>query len=655
MRLKTLTTLSTCLLLGVCIMLGATLWWSQRALERPYQTMERYLALSQQYQHEVVARVFGYLDSGNAVLQAEALQALASVDSVLGELAPELANTARPSVEALMTFSQNELLGAGKLAGDPQALLVQAERETASALEALSRYADDSSNAAAERYRAPLFQASLRLQRLGLARQRMVTSGNAALADDVERELEGLRQQAARIDALPLLGVAAESNSGASAFASLMGLATAADSSEAEDSGTELRRDLNSLLQRYPAELKRTQDQIASRATLYAATRARIDTVQDALDGLEPLVRAQHGHIQGEVRIMLGVVIGLIVLIALGIDRIQRNLTRLLGALQPALSAWAAGDFTDAVALKTRNQEMRDLQTSLNRLREYLLGLVANIREQAERMSGSSQTLSELSSGLHQSAERQAGDTALIRDALGELEATIMQVSEDAGRTAEASRDAGRSVVQGQQVIEGSLQGMQKLVSEVESSAVAIERLAQEAHTIGDVLTVIRSIADQTNLLALNAAIEAARAGEQGRGFAVVADEVRSLAKRSARATDEIQQVIDRLQNAAGSSLDAMRTQVSHAQATARRAEMADGALIEVVQAIRTMADNAERIASATAQQTAAVSEIRDHSERIHQLGETNLSLIDGGRQQGERLLHLGGELQVAVSTFRVA
>ncbi|MCY1551228.1 Methyl-accepting chemotaxis protein CtpL [compost metagenome] len=167
-------------------------------------------------------------------------------------------------------------------------------------------------------------------------------------------------------------------------------------------------------------------------------------------------------------------------------------------------------------------------------------------------------------------------------------------------------------------------------------------------------LTVIRGIAEQTNLLALNAAIEAARAGELGRGFAVVADEVRSLSQRTSGATAEIQALIGRLQQAALQSVQAMRSQVEHAEATAGQAEAADGALDEIIAAIRTIASMAERIADATAQQSGAVSEIRSHSERIHQLGGDNLLRIGEGRQQGEQLLQLGGQLHTAVQAFRV-
>ncbi|MGH8433239.1 MAG: methyl-accepting chemotaxis protein, partial [Pseudomonas sp.] len=251
-------------------------------------------------------------------------------------------------------------------------------------------------------------------------------------------------------------------------------------------------------------------------------------------------------------------------------------------------------------------------------------------------------------------AERQAGDTEQIRDALGDLESTIQQVAGDASHAADASREASRALEHGQSVIGQSLTGLHTLVGEVQGNAQAIERLAEESATIGSVLTVIRSIAEQTNLLALNAAIEAARAGETGRGFAVVAEEVRSLAQRTAGATGEIQQLIARLQQAARQSLEAMRSQVEHAEATASKAQAADGALDEIVAAIRTIASMAERIAAATAQQSGAVSEIRDHSERIHQLGGANLLRIGHGRSQGEQLLELGGQLHTAVQAFRL-
>ena len=653
MRLKLLTNLNTLLLVAVCLALGATLWWSQRALERPYLLMERYLGLSQTFQNQAARNIDDYLASGDALRLSSASQSLEGLLHALDELPANLTQNLRPSLVDLDGFSKTDLLAAGKLAGDPQALLLQAERELGANLEQLSQYAVGVNSAEAARYLPPLLAAAQHLGKLSLARDKLVSSGRAELAADVEREIGTIRSQADVLEQLPLLGVKASNESSADDFSALMGLENT-EKSEAQDSGVDLKRELNSLLTRYPAELQRTREQIQKRADLAAATHLKINAVQQAIAGLEPVVRAQHAIIQGEVRVMQGVMIGLILLIALLIDTLQRRLARVLTNLAPALSTWAEGDFSQPIALGKTNRELRDIEASLKRLRAYLVDLVGTIRGNAEEVAGSSRALAELSSGLHDGAERQAGDTAQIRDSLGELEATIQQVAGDASQAAGASRSAGQAVEQGQRVIGLSLTGLHALVGEVQQNAQMIEKLAEESATIGGVLTVIRSIADQTNLLALNAAIEAARAGEAGRGFAVVADEVRSLAQRTAGATAEIQGLIAGLQTAAHQSVQGMRAQVEHAEATAQQAQAADGALDEIVGAIRTISDTAVRIADVTAQQSGAVSEIRDNSERIHQLGEDNLLRIGQGRRQGEHLLVLGGQLNTAVQAFRV-
>jgi methyl-accepting chemotaxis protein len=653
MRLKLLTNLNTLLLVAVCLALGATLWWSQRALERPYLLMERYLGLSQTFQNQAARNIDDYLASGDALRLSSASQSLESLLQHLDELPADLAQSLRPSLKELDTFSKTDLLAAGKLAGDPQALLLQAERELGANLEQLSQYASAVNSPDAARYLPPLLAASQHLGKLSLARDKLVSSGRAELADDVEREVANIRGQADLLEQLPLLGVKASAGSNTDDFSALMGLENS-EKAETQDTGVDLKRELNSLLTRYPAELKRTREQIQQRANLAAGTQLKIAAVQQAIAGLEPVVRGQHAAIQGEVRLMQGVMIGLILLIALLIDTLQRRLARVLTNLAPALSTWAEGDFSQPIALGKTNRELRDIEASLNRLRAYLVDLVGTIRGNAEEVAGSSRALAELSSGLHDGAERQAGDTAQIRDSLGELEATIQQVAGDASQAAGASRSAGQAVEQGQRVIGLSLTGLHALVGEVQQNAQMIEKLAEESATIGGVLTVIRSIADQTNLLALNAAIEAARAGEAGRGFAVVADEVRSLAQRTAGATAEIQGLIAGLQTAARQSVEGMRAQVEHAEATAQQAQAADGALDEIVGAIQTISDTAVRIADVTAQQSGAVSEIRDNSERIHQLGEDNLLRIGQGRSQGEHLLVLGGQLNTAVQAFRV-
>lgn len=649
MRLKLLTNLNTLLLVAVCVALGATLWWSQKALERPYLLMERYLGLSQQFQNEVARNIVDYLASGDALRLSSASQAIDNLQKELGQLPPALADSLRPSMTNLDEFSKTDLLAAGKLAGDPQALLLQAERELGASLDQLSQYA--SGNAT---YLTPLLAAAQHLGKLSLARDKLVSSGRSELAVDVEREVTNIRTQAELLNDLPLLGVTSKSESSTDDFAAMMGLENT-EKAVAEDAGVGLKRELNSLLTRYPAELTRTRDQIQKRADLSAATHVKIAAVQQAIAGLEPVVRAQHGQIQSEVRLMQGVMIGLILLIALLIDTLQRRLARTLTNLAPALSTWAEGDFSRDIELGKTNRELHDIQASLNRLRAYLVDLVGTIRLNAEQVAGSSRTLAELSNDLHSGAEHQAGDTALIRDSLGELEATIQQVAGDASQAADASRHAGLAVEHGQKVIGLSLTGLHALVGEVQGNAQMIEHLAEESATIGGVLTVIRSIADQTNLLALNAAIEAARAGDAGRGFAVVADEVRALAHRTQQSTGEIEQMIGGIRQDTDEAVNAMHSSNSLASATLDVARSAGEALEEITQSISQINERNLMIASASEQQAQVAREVDRNLIGIRDLSQ---QVLDGARHTdiaGQELSRMAVALNGSVARFSLA
>ena len=655
MRLKSLTTFNTLLLVAICLALSATLWWSERALQRPYQLMEGYLGLSQQFQQPVAGNIQSYLATGDALQHSAALQALDTLASDIAALPARFAERLTPSLEQLTQFTATELLAAGKLAGDPQGLLLQAEREMIAALAQLQQYAEQSDRPSAAAYQSAIFEASRQLLRLSHARGRLVSSGQNALATEAEQALQRLGETVAALEALPLLDIATEQQSGSSTFAALLNLQSSEHSEQAsEDKGIALKRNIASLVKRYPEELRRTQELVGQRSQLLVSSEERIATLQQALAELEPVVRAEHGRIQTEVRLIQGTIIVLILLIAFAIDRLQRQLTRALGQLAPGLRAWAQGDFGKAVQLGSKTPELIAIETSLNQLRNYLVTLVGTLRQHAQEVAGNSGSLADMSNDLYQGATRQTSNTAQIRDSLGELEVTIQNVADGAGQAAEASRSASLAVTQGQQDISQSLTGLQQLVSEVQDSALTVERLADETNTIGKVLTVIRSIAEQTNLLALNAAIEAARAGEQGRGFAVVADEVRTLAQRTSGATEEIQQLIGNLQETANQSVEAMRVQVDHATATAGLAETADLALHQIVTTIGTIEHMAEQIAQATSQQSGAVSQIRSHSEHIHELGDSNLGHISRGREQSEQMLRLANELNQATQTFRV-
>lgn len=260
--------------------------------------------------------------------------------------------------------------------------------------------------------------------------------------------------------------------------------------------------------------------------------------------------------------------------------------------------------------------------------------------------------------GRHVRSVKDQSETA-IAQLLGGFSA-LLQHFEQAGfsgiRSGQEAAGSGSAqrLATCEQKLDPVMSWLEQMVDSKTELLAHVRTLSEATSELKALADEVGKIAAQTNLLAINAAIEAARAGEMGRGFAVVADEVRSLAQRTTGATGEIQALIDRLQQAARESVTGMRAQLEHAEATADQAQAADGALEEIVNAIRTISDTAVRIADVTAQQSGAVSEIRGHSERIHVLGEDNLQRIGEGREQGEQLLSLGGELSRAVQAFRV-
>ncbi len=276
------------------------------------------------------------------------------------------------------------------------------------------------------------------------------------------------------------------------------------------------------------------------------------------------------------------------------------------------------------------------------------------IVQAANQVSQGVQQMQDVTTRTSEGVDRQRRETEQVATAVDQMSSTIREVGSNATEAAEATRQADQAAKAGQQVVGKALMDINVLAENVEHAAEVVHKLEEDTTTIGGVLDVINGIAEQTNLLALNAAIEAARAGEQGRGFAVVADEVRTLAQRTQQSTQEIQDMIERLQSGAKTSVQVMERGQAQARSCVEQAAQAGETLEEITSAVSRIAEMNQQIAAASDQQIRVVGEISDNVVNIKRVAEENAGGSQEAARAASQLEQLAGRLESMVRQFRV-
>jgi methyl-accepting chemotaxis protein len=351
------------------------------------------------------------------------------------------------------------------------------------------------------------------------------------------------------------------------------------------------------------------------------------------------------------------VVVGLTALILLLSGIFSRwfiyHLFKPLNQVLESVKQVAKGDLTARCHIKTHD-ELGMLADEVNVMAENLQITMEQVVQCSTQVASAAGQLYSTSEQMATGAEEVAAQTGTVATAGEEMAMTSTEISNNCSTAAQGARQASDRALAGAAVVEGTVTVMNRIAEQVRSTAQSVEGLGARGDQIGEIIGTIEDIADQTNLLALNAAIEAARAGEQGRGFAVVADEVRALAERTTRATREIGEMIKAIQNETRSAVAAMEKGVKEVETGTGEASRSGEALQDILEQINTVVSQVNQIAVAAEQQTAITGEI---SSNIHQITEVVAGTARGAQESAtaaSQLASLAGTMQHLVDQFKL-
>ncbi|PHN34474.1 chemotaxis protein [Pseudomonas amygdali] len=345
---------------------------------------------------------------------------------------------------------------------------------------------------------------------------------------------------------------------------------------------------------------------------------------------------------------LLAIILGMIAAVI-----ITRQITRPLQETLAVVDRIASGDLTQTLAV-TRRDELGVLQQGIQRMGSTLRELIGGIRDSVVQIASAAEELSAVTEQTSAGVNSQKVETDQVATAMHEMSATVAEVARNAEQASQAASNADREARDGGKVVGEAIVQIERLANEVGRSADAMNQLEQESDKIGKVMDVIKAVAEQTNLLALNAAIEAARAGEAGRGFAVVADEVRGLAQRTQQSTVEIETLVAALQSGtrqvSSIMLSSRELTVSSVQLS-RQAGTSLGSITQTVSNIQAMN---QQIAAAAEEQSAVAEEISRSIVNVRDVSEQTASASEETAASSVELARLGGQLQTMVSHFRI-
>ncbi|MGX9417689.1 methyl-accepting chemotaxis protein [Vibrio sp. WJH972] len=381
----------------------------------------------------------------------------------------------------------------------------------------------------------------------------------------------------------------------------------------------------------------------------------KMQNLEEHIRQLSAENRAKQAATSSTIKISILLQIALVIILGTGFTfLLSKIIVTPLNSLRKTINTIQEnGDLTLRADINSKD-EIGQLSQSFNIMIDNLNSIVSNVRTQSEEVSISASELSGITKTTATGTHKQLEETQHLANTIEQLSIAIEEIVNNATETSKSAEETNATALSGHSIVGNTVDEINQLTIDMEQASVVIEKVKADSENIGTVLDVIKTIAEQTNLLALNAAIEAARAGEQGRGFAVVADEVRTLAQRTQKSTIEIENLVATLQTGAQNAVTVMNTSQDKVNTTASQAQQAGKALDNIkneIQAILTMNTD---IASEARQQIEATNNVRDNINTITEISQQAANATDQTSTASAQLDNLGNQLKSSISQFKV-